>query len=79
MSTQEKVRQIVAEQLGTDAEEIGVQDDLQEDLFADSIDMVEIMQKVEEEFGVSLTDEGVQDLHTIRQIARYLDALQKNA
>lgn len=79
MSTQEKLRQIVAEQLGTDAEEIGVQDDLQEDLFADSIDMVEIMQKVEEEFGVSLTDEGVQDLHTIRQIARYLDALQKNA
>ena len=79
MTTQEKVKQILAQQLNIEAEAIGELDDLEEDLFADSIDMVEIVQKVEEEFGVSLTDEGVQDLHTVRQIARYLDALQKNA
>lgn len=79
MSTQEKIKQIVAEQLSIAAEEISELDDLQDDLFADSIDMVEIAFAIEREFSVSLTDEDAQDLHTIRQIVRYLDALQRNA
>ena len=52
MSTQEKIKQIVAEQLSIAAEEISELDDLQDDLFADSIDMVEIAFAIEREFSV---------------------------
>ncbi len=73
MSTFEKVQEIIEDTLKFDGE-IKAESDLFKDLEADSLDAVELMMAVEEEFGVSVPDEELPNLHTVQDIVSYVDA-----
>lgn len=71
--TVDKVITIVAEQLGQDASEITAETSLQDDLGADSLDAVEIIMALEDEFDIEVSDEEAQIFNNIGEIAQYID------
>ncbi len=71
--TAEKVRSILASQLDIDEEKITVNTDIADDLGADSLDLVELMMSVEEEFDISIDEDQVQKFKTVGDVARYID------
>jgi acyl carrier protein len=71
----DKVRELLSEQLEISAAEIGMDTDIMEDLGADSLDLVELMMSLEEEYGIVITDETAGDLHTVRQVVEFIERL----
>jgi len=69
----ERVKKIIAAQLGADEAELTPETDLEEDLGADSLDAVELIVAFEEEFGVSVPDDDIIALHTVGDILEYLE------
>ena len=69
----ERVKKIIAAQLGTDESVITPETDIEEDLGADSLDAVELIVAFEEEFGVSVPDDDIIALHTVGDILEYLE------
>lgn len=76
MTTLEKVEEIVTDTLKFDGE-ITESSDLFKDLKADSLDAVELVMAVEEEFDIEVPDEDMANLHTVADIAAYVDAHKK--
>lgn len=70
--TFEKVMGIVAEVLEADTQDLGEETTLEE-LSADSLDVLEIVTAIEEEFEVSLPDEGLEDIQTIGDAAAFVE------
>ena len=77
MNTLEKVKQLVAEQLCISAEDIKEDSNIIEDLGADSLDVVELLMSFEDEFNVSIPDEKLEELKTIKQIVTAIDENKK--
>lgn len=73
-STFERVRDIVVEQLGIEADEVTMESSITEDLGADSLDVVELIMAFEEEFGGEITDEQSKAMATIGDVVNHLDA-----
>jgi len=73
----EKIRDILAEQLEVEPGTITRETDLMNDLGADSLDLVELIMTLEEEYGVSATDESVYEHRTVGEIADYIESLVK--
>lgn len=73
-STFERVRDIVVEQLGIEADEVSMDSSITEDLGADSLDVVELIMAFEEEFGGEITDEQSKAMATIGDVVTHLDA-----
>jgi len=71
--TAEKIRAILAAQLDIDEDKITSNTSIAEDLGADSLDVVELMMSIEEEFGVSIDEEDVRNFHTVGDVAKYID------
>lgn len=69
----EKVKNIIAEQLDADASEITMETSMMKDLEADSLDAVEIMMALEDEFGVTIPDEDAEGFKNIGDIVKYLE------
>ena len=69
----EKVRNILAEQLGTDAEDITLDTNIMKDLEADSLDVVEIIMAIEDEFEIEIPDEDAEQLQTVAGIVKYIE------
>lgn len=69
----EKVKAIIAEQLSVDKEEITMETHLVDDLKADSMDMVEMVMAMEEEFGIEIPDEEAEKLTRVEAIVEYLE------
>lgn len=70
----EKVVEIIAEQLGVDnAEEITATTSLMDDLEADSLDAVEIIMSIEDEFGIEIPDEDAEGFKNIGDIVEYVE------
>ncbi|WP_262429707.1 acyl carrier protein [Paratissierella segnis] len=69
----EKVKNIVAEQLDEDIEKITMETSMMSDLEADSLDAVEIIMALEDEFGVSIPDEDAESFKNIGDIVKYLE------
>ncbi len=75
----EKVRELLASQLEVDAEKINKDTDIVNDLGADSLDVVEMIMMLEEEFGIVITDESIYGYKTVGEIASFIEAeLEKN-
>jgi acyl carrier protein len=69
----EKVRQIVAEQLGVDLEEVTEEASFVDDLGADSLDTVELVMALEEEFGMEIPDEDAEKISTVKDAINYIN------
>ncbi len=72
-SSVEKVRELLAAQLDIDVDKITAKTDIAEDLGADSLDVIELMMSVEEEFGVIIEEDEVSKFRTVGDVARYID------
>ena len=72
----EKVRNALATQFEMDPEEITAETNLIDDLGADSLDVVELIMSLEDDFGVSIPDEDVAELYTVGRIVDYLENLK---
>ncbi|HEY7160676.1 MAG TPA: acyl carrier protein [Acidobacteriota bacterium] len=73
MEIAEKVKSIVTEQLGVDAEEVTGEAAFIEDLGADSLDTVELVMAFEEEFGIVIPDEEADKIRTVGQAIKYIE------
>lgn len=73
--TQNKVTDIIASKLKIDKNTITTQSTLQ-DLGADSLDMVEIIMKLEEQFGIEINDDDAQKLHNVQDVVTYVNGLR---
>lgn len=71
----EKVRSMLAQQLDLDPATITMETHLIEDLSADSLDVVELIMSLEDEYGVLITDEKASELVTVGAIVRFLETL----
>ena len=68
----EKIKEILAEQLDADPEEMTMDTKIAEDLEADSLDVVELIMSIEEEFEVEIPDEEIENLKTIGDVVEYI-------
>ena len=72
----EKLRQIVAGVLNMEAGEISMDTRFADDLGADSLDVVELIMSLEDEFGIAISDNDAAQLYTVGRIVDYLEKLQ---
>ena len=70
----EKVKAILAEQFDVDEDKIAEDTDLQEDLGADSLDVVDLLMSIEDEFEVEVPDDEIENLKTVGAIVNYIEA-----
>jgi len=68
----EKVVEKVAEQLGIDAEEVAMESSFIDDLGADSLDIVELLMALEEEFDIEIPDEEAEKLSSVGDVVEYI-------
>ncbi|MDD4000043.1 MAG: acyl carrier protein [Bacilli bacterium] len=71
----EKVKKIIAKELNLKEEEIQVNSRFAEDLGADSLDAVELIMAIEEEFDVQVSDEAAQNIRKVSDIVEYLESI----
>ena len=71
-SLEDRVKEIIVEQLGVNAEQVVTEAKFIEDLGADSLDTVELVMAFEEEFGVEVPDEDAEKLQTVGNVVDYL-------
>lgn len=74
---EERITDIIAERLELKADQIIPTASLQEDLGADSLDAVELVMALEEEFGIEITDSDAEELKTVGDVFSYIKDLQK--
>ncbi len=72
----EHIKAALAKQFELDPETITADTNLIDDLGADSLDVVELIMSLEDEFGVTISDEDAAELYTVGRICDYLDNLQ---
>jgi acyl carrier protein len=70
----EKVTSIIIEQLSVDKESVVPEANLLDDLGADSLDVVELVMALEEEFGIEVPDDDVENIRTVKDVAEYVAA-----
>ena len=71
---EERVKEIIVEQLGVDADQVTANDSFVDDLGADSLDTVELVMALEEEFDVEIPDEDAEKIATVNDAISYLSA-----
>ncbi|HVS62577.1 MAG TPA: acyl carrier protein [Thermoanaerobaculia bacterium] len=76
MSVEEKVKEIIVEQLGVDEDEVTPEASFTDDLGADSLDIVELVMAFEEEFGIEIPDEDAEKIGRVKEAVEYIE---KNA
>jgi acyl carrier protein len=77
MPVEQRVREIVAEQLERDVKEVTNTASLIDDLGADSLDVVELVMKMEEEFGIEIPDEEAEKIKTVNDVIQYITTHKK--
>jgi|TARA_R110001592_G_scaffold213825_1_gene466663 acyl carrier protein len=73
-TTEERVRKLVCEQLGVKEEEVTIEASFVEDLGADSLDTVELVMALEEEFETEIPDEEAEKITTVKEALKYIEA-----
>jgi len=75
-STAERVNEIIVEQLGVNPDQVVTDAKFVEDLGADSLDTVELVMALEEEFGAEIPDEEAEKLTTVGDAVKYIEGMQ---
>ncbi|HEY8171071.1 MAG TPA: acyl carrier protein [Candidatus Limnocylindria bacterium] len=75
-TTFERLRKIIVEQLGVDEEEVTSTASFVEDLNADSLDLVELIMSLEEEFGMEISDEDAERIQKVSDAVEYIEEHQ---
>ena len=71
--TLDKIKGIIAEQLGVDEEDVKMETHLMKDLEADSLDAVEIIMAIEDEFAIEIPDEEAEKFQTVKDLVKYVE------
>lgn len=74
MSVGDKVKSIIVEQLGVDADEVTPEASFTDDLGADSLDIVELVMAFEEEFGIEIPDEDAEKIGRVKEAIDYIES-----
>ena len=69
----EKLKDIIVDQLGVEKDDVAMDANLQEDLGADSLDIVDLITTIEDEFELSIPDEAVENIKTVGDIVNYIE------
>jgi len=72
MAVEDKVKSIIVDQLGVKAEEVTIPASFVDDLGADSLDTVELVMALEEEFGIEIPDEDAEKMTTVGEAVKYI-------
>jgi acyl carrier protein len=72
-STYDRLKKIVVEQLGVDEEDVKPEASFVDDLNADSLDLVELIMSLEEEFGAEISDEDAEKIRTVQDAVDYIE------
>ena len=73
MATFDKVKEVIIDKLGVEEDKITVEASFVDDLGADSLDTVELIMELEEEFGIEIPDEDAEGLNTVGSIVEYIE------
>jgi acyl carrier protein len=77
MADFDKVKSIIVEQLGVAESEVTPNAHFIDDLGADSLDTVELVMALEEEFGIEISDEDAEKIQTVQDVINFIDKLKK--
>ena len=72
----EQIRDVLAKQFEIDPESITMETNLIDDIGADSLDVVELIMSLEDNYGIAISDDDAAELYTVRRIIEYLEKLQ---
>ena len=75
MSNFEKVKGMIVEKLGISEDKITLESEIVKDLGADSLDLVEMLLSMEENFGITISDEQTENIKTVKDIVDIIDSL----
>ncbi len=78
MAVEDKIKDLIAEHLGVSMNELVPEASFIDDLGADSLDIVELVMAIEEEFGLEISDDDAEKIQTIGDAISYVDERQKD-
>ncbi|MBP1536871.1 MAG: acyl carrier protein [Ruminococcus sp.] len=70
----DKIKSIIVDQLDADENEVTMEANIQDDLGADSLDVVDLVMSIEENFDIEIPDEDVENIKTVGDIVKYIEA-----
>ena len=76
METFEKIRAVLPEQLDVDPAKITMDSDITSDFEADSLDIVDMVMTLEDEFGIEVPDDAIENLRTVGDVVNFVDSHQ---
>ena len=76
MSTLDKVKEVIIDKLGVEEDKIVPEASFVDDLGADSLDTVELIMQLEEEFGIEIPDEDAEKMTNVKSVVGYIEANQ---
>ena len=74
MALEDQVKEIIVEQLGVDEGDVKMESHFVDDLGADSLDTVELVMKLEEDFDIEIPDEDAEKIQTVRDAVEYINS-----
>lgn len=74
--TFERVKKIVVDRLGVEESEVTLEASFKDDLGADSLDIVELVMELEDEFDMEISDEDAEKINTVGEVVEYINAHQ---
>lgn len=72
----ERIKELIAEKVGVDPEEIAMETSFADDLDADSITLFELVMAIEDEFDIEVDDESIEKIITVGDIVKYLEEIK---
>ena len=73
----DKIREILADQFDVDADEITADTDIEQEFQADSLDIVDLMMSIEDEFDIDVPDSAVDEIKTVGDLVKFIESNQQ--